>query len=174
MVALLDNTNMVVRPVYAGHNPVDGQINTSSCLPGARETMYVRKAVAQCLERAANFIAERSNYRLIVVDGFRNYQTQAAGFSQLFIQSLRESRGDIAVYDALISADGIFSFVDIDMAKVADNSLSTAEFVSLAQQVNGDPTPEQIRREMLTGAANVALYQQLTGQDFGLIDMAYW
>jgi hypothetical protein len=150
MVALQNNTKIIVRPVYAGYNSIDGQINTSSSLPGTRETMYVRRAVGHCLERAANFIAERGNYRLIAVDGFRNYQTQAAGFSQLFIQSLRENRSDVAEYDALTSADGIFSFVDIDITQVTDNSLTMADFISLAKRVNGDPTPEQIRKEMLT------------------------
>jgi len=171
MVPLQNNKNIIIRPVYAGHNAINGQINTASSLPGTGELMYTRQAVAHCLEQAAAFIAEQSEYRLIAVDGFRNFQTQAAGFSRLFMESLGGDRSDTAKYDALLSADGIFSFVDIDMAQVENSPLTIADCVRLATKVNGDPTPEQIRKEILTGEANVALYQRLIGQDTGLIDM---
>jgi hypothetical protein len=174
MVELQNNTNIIVRPVYAGYSPIDGQISISSSLPGTGETMYVRRAVAECLEGAANFIAEQSGYQLIVVDGFRNYQTQAAGFSRLFIESLGENRSDIAKYDALLSADKIFSFVDIDASLVADSPLTIEACTKLTNTINWDTTPKQIRQEMLTWAANMALYQQLTKQDFDIVNMQYW
>lgn len=136
MVELQNNTNIIVRPVYAGYSPIDGQISISSSLPGTGETMYVRRAVAECLEGAANFIAEQSGYQLIVVDGFRNYQTQAAGFSRLFIESLGEDRSDTAKYDALLSADKIFSFVDIDASLVADSPLTIEACTKLTNTIN--------------------------------------
>ena len=98
--------------------------------------MHVRKAVAYCLGRVANFIAEQSEYRLIVVDGFRNYQTQAAGFSRLCIESLGEDRSNTAKYDAIISADKIFSFVDINPLLTEDNPLTIEECADLANRIN--------------------------------------
>lgn len=174
MVILQNDVNIIVRPVYAGYNAVDGQRDISSSLPWTGETMHVRKAVAYCLGRVANFIAEQSEYRLIVVDGFRNYQTQAAGFSRLFIESLGEDRSNTAKYDAIISADKIFSFVDINPLLTEDNPLTIEECADLANRINWDITPERLRQEMLTWAANVALYQQLTQQDIDIVNMKYW
>ncbi len=174
MVVLQNSTNIILRPVYAGYESTNGQINTAASLPGTGEIMYVRQAVAHCLEYAASFIGAQGNNKLIVLDGFRNFQTQAAGFSRLFMESLKFDRSNAAKYDALTLADGIFSFVDIDMTLVTDSPLTVGDCMSLAERVHWNATPEQIRQELLTWAANLALYIKSTGRDPDIINMSYW
>lgn len=165
MIELEETDNILLRPVYAWISSIDGAVNTSDWLPGASNKIYVRRAVAEWLRIAAESITEYSDYKLIVVDGFRNYRTQASGFSRLYEISIANwwwNPNAIATqYDAALQADGIFSFVDINMALVDDSLLQAWDCQGLANHLHPDTNPELLRKELLTAQANRALYSHL-------------
>ncbi len=176
IVELQTSNNLILRPVYAWFSIVDWSKNNWA-LPGSNEIMYARRAVAEWLKLAGELVAQKSDYKIIIVDGFRDFRTQASGFARLFQESLKKwwNPESIATqYDATLLADAIFSFVDVNTRLLDDAPFLESSFRQLSHDLQSDVTPEQLRKEILTAQANNALYEHLRGGKVTWKDGDYW
>lgn len=178
MVVLRPSSNIIIRPVYAGYSHTDGTHSPDERLPWASEKILVRQSVQRWLQTVVEHISQISWYKLIVVDGFRDYITQASGFSWLFVEALNQPGGNMetlaAKFDAFCSADRIFSFVKTDIALLDDADLTSDHCRWLAEILGKSVTPEDIRRDLLTAAANMALYERHSWKKLWIFDAEYW
>ncbi len=130
LVALTEEDGLDLRPIYDGVDPIDGSQNSENNLPGGLDgQMYVRESVAIGLREFAAYLRERHGSRVkpIIVDAFRSFQRQAAGFSGLLDKALGANRtpDTRTFFDAGVKANGTFSFV-----KANTNSAEVQTFMN--------------------------------------------
>lgn len=162
LVQLKANKDLIIRPVYAGYSRIHGQFDPTEVLPGTTEnTIYARKAVVEWVKKLSDYISKKHDYKLIVVDGFRHYETQASGFSRLFLGILWNRDNTLGeIYWAWLRADGIFSFVDTQKRDFSWDSYREREIALIAEGVQ--KSPSEVKQELQTMFCNLALYGKCT------------
>lgn len=161
LVQLEANPNLIIRPVYAGYSRIHGWFDLTEVLPGTTgNTLYVRKAVAEWIKRLSDYVSRKHGYKLIVVDGFRHYETQASGFSRLFLDMLWNRSTLSEIYWAWLRADWIFSFVDTQKMDLSWGSHREREIALIAEKVQ--KSPSEVKQELQTMFYNLALYRKST------------
>lgn len=161
LVQLEASKDLIIRPVYAGYSRIHGQFDTTEVLPGTTDnTIYVRKAVSEWIKRLSDYISKKHGYKVIVVDGFRHYETQASGFSRLFLEILWNRNALWDIYWAWLRADWIFSFVDTQKRDFSWDSHREREIALIAERVQ--KWPSEVKQELQTMFCNLALYGKST------------
>ena len=130
VIALSEEDGLDLRPIYDGVDPIDGSKNDSANLPGGIDgKMFVRESVAIGLRAFANYLRERhgESVKPIIIDTFRSYKRQAAGFSGLLDKALGGNRQPNVeeMFKAGRKADGTFSYV-----RANPNAPELASFMS--------------------------------------------
>lgn len=115
----IENSGIKVRPQYdrGGVELVDGSLNPNLVLPGgAGDIVWNRRSQAAGLCAMNEFLRREYNGEVVVVDGFRSVERQAAGFSKVLRRVLEgDSRPDFAtLFEKGFRADSVFSSVRAD------------------------------------------------------------
>lgn len=173
MVALSEEDGLLLRPIYDGIDPIDGQRNESNILPGGVEgKMLVRESMAAGLRSFAAYLQNRygDSVKPIVVDAFRSYQRQAAGHAGLLVKALGSNKRPSAeeMFRAGQKADATFSYVRLDQraSEVSTFLNDVKTSTDLAKDLQSLATAlgipfDQVLEEYATFCVNLNVRQQL-------------